>query len=316
MNILIELPTWLGDAIMASSAIENLSLAHPNAKFTFFGSKASCEIYKIHPKCHKIVFDLSKKVKNRFCYLRKKAKKMGEFDLAISFRSAFASKFFLKFLNAKKRISFYKIDKKHEIHQVKRYNDFLKTKLDIKIEFDELKLYFKAKNYERPTLGLNPGASYGSAKRWYPKYFAQVAAKLSDMFDIVIFGGKNEEEICKEIENELLNSNIECKNLCNKTNIKELCESIAGLRLFITNDSGPMHIAAAYKIPTIALFGPTKFSETSPYKNENAKILHLDLSCMPCMKRVCPLGTHECMKDLTPDIVFEEIKSFKLHRIS
>ena len=69
-----------------------------------------------------------------------------------------------------------------------------------------------------------------------------------------------------------------------------------------------MHIASAFKVKTIALFGPTKFSETSPWKNENAKILHLNLQCMPCMKRSCPLGTHECMKELTPKMVIKEIE--------
>ena len=68
-----------------------------------------------------------------------------------------------------------------------------------------------------------------------------------------------------------------------------------------------MHIAAAFKVKTRALFGPTKFKETSPYKNENAKILHLNLECMPCMKRVCPIKTHECMKNLTPKMVLDSL---------
>ena len=76
----------------------------------------------------------------------------------------------------------------------------------------------------------------------------------------------------------------------------------------MTNDSGPMHIAAAYKVPLVALFGPTKFKETSPWQDESAKIVHLNLECMPCMKRVCPIKTHACMKELVPEIVITEIE--------
>ena len=150
--------------------------------------------------------------------------------------------------------------------------------------------------------------SYGSAKRWYPEYFAKVGVYFKDEYEILIFGGKNEIEICENIAEILAKNGVKFINLCGKTSIKELCENIAGVEKFITNDSGPMHIAAAFKVHTIALFGPTKFNETSPYKNENAKILHLNLPCMPCMKRVCPIKTHDCMKNLTPNLVIKTLK--------
>ncbi len=125
----------------------------------------------------------------------------------------------------------------------------------------------------------------------------------------MIFGSQNEKQICDKIERILKENSTNCKNLCAKTNISELVSQISSINLFITNDSGPMHIAAAFKIPTIALFGPTKFTETSPWNNEKAKILHLKLACMPCMKRNCPIKTHECMKNLTPQMVLEAINS-------
>lgn len=306
MKIFIELPTWLGDAVMTTSAIENLIINFPNAKIVFFGSFASTSLFKNHPNLEKIMIDNSKKSKFRLLNLAIIFINLPKFDIGISFRSHFVSKFIFLFLKAEKKIIFNKNIK--ATHQVEKYQKFISSNLNILIKYDDLKLYFKPLKFSKKTLGLNPGASYGSAKRWYPSYFAEVATALSKEYNILIFGSKNEEKICSEIS-EILNKNsVKFINLCGKTSIKELCENIAGLSLFITNDSGPMHIAASYKTPTIALFGPTKFSETSPYKNENAKILHLNLPCMPCMKRVCPLKTHECMKSLTPKIVLNAIK--------
>ena len=174
---------------------------------------------------------------------------------------------------------------------------------------NELKIYYEAKKSEQKLLVLNPGASYGSAKRWYPQYFAQVALHFKDEFSVKITGSKAELEICDEIEHMLAQNGVECENLAGKTDIKKLCEVIGSIKngIFLTNDSGPMHIAAAYKVPLVALFGPTKFKETSPWQDQDAKIVRLNLECMPCMKRVCPIKTHACMKELTPKMVINEI---------
>jgi len=71
---------------------------------------------------------------------------------------------------------------------------------------------------------------------------------------------------------------------------------ISNLDLFITGDSGPMHVAAAFQVPTVAIFGPTKDDETSQWMNEKSLIVKKNLDCQPCMKRTCPLQHHNCMK--------------------
>lgn len=303
MKIFIELPTWLGDAVMASSAIELICENFKDAKLTFFGSFVSTQIYEIHPKCEKIIIDNTKKSKNRVLNIKKVAQNCGKFDIAFSFRSSFISKILLFFINSKQKF----IYKKNIIksHQVLKYLNFIENSLKISANSNSLKLYFKPKKFTNKTLGLNPGASYGSAKRWEAKYFAQVGLYFSDKFDILIFGSKSEEDICNKIEKIIKSNGKNCINLCSKTSVKELCENISGVDIFITNDSGPMHIAAAYKVKTIALFGPTKFEETSPFSNNNAIILHKNFPCQPCMKRICPIQTHICMKELKPDEVIK-----------
>ncbi|MCT7553246.1 glycosyltransferase family 9 protein [Aliarcobacter butzleri] len=298
-EIFIEIPSWLGDAIMATPAIENLIKTYPDAQITLLGSFVSTQAFQGYPNIKRVIVDDTKKSGNRYKNLIYLAKSIGRVDLAISFRRSISSKFMMFFIKAKKKFNYRRLTKK-EIHLCIRYNDFINKVLNLKNEVGDLKLYFKPFNYGKPTLGINPGATYGSAKRWYPEEFAKIAIEMSKKYDIVIFGGPSETNIAKDIENELVSKGItNYQNLAGKTTIPELIEKIAGLDLFITNDSGPMHIAAAYKVKTIAIFGPTKFTETNQWNNPSGEIVTKNLDCAPCMKRVCPLKHHNCMKNIT-----------------
>jgi len=162
----------------------------------------------------------------------------------------------------------------------------------------------------KPILGLNPGAHYGSAKRWNSKNFAMVALELSSKFDILIFGGANELAITKEIELNLISNGV--TNYCNlggKTSVGELIGHISKLSLLITGDSGPMHIAASFHVPTVSIFGPTSDKETSQWMNKKSSIVKKNLDCQPCMKRTCPLIHHNCMKLIEPEDVLIAVKS-------
>ncbi|MEN5407811.1 glycosyltransferase family 9 protein [Aliarcobacter butzleri] len=298
-EIFIEIPSWLGDAIMATPAIENLIKTYPDAQITLLGSFVSTQAFQGYPNIKRVIVDDTKKSGNRYKNLISLAKSIGRVDLAISFRRSISSKFMMFFIKAKKKFNYRRLTKK-EIHLCIRYNDFVNKVLNLQNEVGDLRLYFKPFNYGKSTLGINPGATYGSAKRWYPEEFAKIAIEMSKKYDIVIFGGPAETNIAKDIENELVSKGItNYQNLAGKTIIPELIEKIAGLDLFITNDSGPMHIAAAYKVKTIAIFGPTKFTETNQWNNPNGEIVTKNLDCAPCMKRVCPLKHHNCMKNIT-----------------
>ena len=308
MKLFIEIPTWLGDAIMATPAIENIIKNFDYAEVTIFGSFVSTKIFENHPKVRNIIVDETKKSRNRYFSLYTLSRQIGKFDVAFSFRSSFTTKFFFFLLNSRKKFIFNKSSE--EKHQVLKYNDLVNHSLKSNLEAGDLKLYFSPFTYEKPTLGINPGATYGSAKRWYPSEFAKVAISLASKYNIVIFGGPTEIDIATDIENELIKNGIKnYQNLAGKTTIPELIEKIAGLSLFITNDSGPMHIAAAFKVKTISIFGPTKFTETNQWNNKDGVIVTKELDCSPCMKRVCPLKHHNCMKLITANDVLKSIDS-------
>lgn len=313
MNIFIEIPTWLGDAVMATPAIENIIEKYPDAKLIIFGSFVSTSLFKYHPNVKKIIIDETRKEGFRYFNLYKIAKDI-DVDLAFSFRKNFTTKFLMFFINARKKFIYKRFDSNLDTHQVIRYNDFINNSLLINENPKKLKIYteepFENNTKSRLILGINPGATYGSAKRWYPQEFAKTAIALSSVYDIKIFGGPAEVDIAQDIEKELHKANIKnYQNLAGKTSISELISEISHLDLFITNDSGPMHVAAAFGIVTVSIFGPTRFIETHQWSNENEILIRKDLACSPCMKRVCPLTNddehHACMKLITADDILE-----------
>jgi heptosyltransferase II len=305
MKILIELPTWLGDTVMATPAIENLANFTKNPKIILVGSASSIEALKNHPKvieCH--VLD------KNYYNLYKSIKSFGGLDLFLTFRSSFRSNV-LKFCISSKNK--YQFDKKKYIngHQVEKFNNFVNDSLKINTRPGKLILHVNntLKNGTNKLLGINPGASYGNAKRWYPEEFAKVASGLSNSYDILIFGSEGEKEIASDIEECLIEKGIfNYRNLAGQTTIKELIALISHLDLFITGDSGPMHLASVFQIPTVAIFGPTIEKETSQWMNEKSLIVKKDLVCQPCMKRECPLKHHDCMKLIKAADVMKALK--------
>ena len=293
MKVSIELPTWLGDAVMATPAIENLENHFDDAKITLIGSSVSIEALKSHPKVFK-TYILDKTFKSTF----KLIKDLGEFDAFFSFRSSLRSKLIKFCISSKSKFQF---DQKKYTkgHQVEKYNNFINDSVNIDSSPGKLILHNVKQNKLRKNkiLGINPGASYGDAKRWYPDEFANVASSLSVEYDIVIFGGPGEKDIAADIEKNLIEKGvINYQNLVTHTSVSELISHISSLDLFITGDSGPMHLAACFQIPTVSIFGPTKDNETSQWMSESSFIIKKKLDCQSCMKRRCPLKHHNCMK--------------------
>ena len=307
MKIIIETPTWLGDSVMISPAIENIINHYDEPELTLIGSEISIEVLKNQPKVVKTQV-LNKKLIKQFKSLRN----LGQYDVFFSFRGSFTSKINKFFISSSKKYQFNK-DLFSEGHQVEKYNSFINYYLNSKYPATKLMLYPKIKKKSSESnklLGINPGGSYGNAKRWYPEKFAEVAINLASKYDIIIFGGVGEVDIANEIEKLLIDNKVmNYQNLAAKTSISDLIDQIADLNLLITGDSGPMHLAAAKLIPTISIFGPTNDKETSQWMNSKSIVLKKELDCQPCLKRSCPLNHHNCMKKIKVKDVLKAVHS-------
>jgi len=157
-------------------------------------------------------------------------------------------------------------------------------------------------------LGINPGATFGSAKRWYPDRFAEVAGVLCAEWGarLVITGGPAETAMALRIEQAL---GGECCNLAGKTSVRQLMALIKRCNFFITNDSGPMHIAAAFRVPLVAVFGSTDHRTTYPYA-ARATVVRRETDCAPCLKRECPTD-HRCMGRVSVEDVLDAARKLK-----
>ena len=159
-------------------------------------------------------------------------------------------------------------------------------------------------------LVLNPGAAYGAAKRWSSDRFAETADRLAMELGlrVAIIGSTSETPIAQEIAARMKSR---AALLTGKTSLETLIGVLAQSSLMITNDSGPMHIAAALGAPTIAVFGSTDDRVTGPL-GPRAKVVKHPVDCSPCLLRQCPID-HRCMRLITVDDVCRAAGELMLH---
>ena len=151
-----------------------------------------------------------------------------------------------------------------------------------------------------PWIGVNPGAFYGTAKRWPPERFAAAAALVARRTGarVAIVGGAAERPLGEAIAAQL---GGRARVLCGETTLAGLVGVLKQLRLLLTNDSGPMHLAAALGTPLVAVFGSTDWTETAPF-SARARIVREETECAPCRLRECPID-HRCMTRVSVDRV-------------
>lgn len=141
-------------------------------------------------------------------------------------------------------------------------------------------------------IGVSPGAAYGTAKRWLPERFAESANRVAGELGagVAIFGSKDERPLCESVAAMIAGR---AKNFAGETSLAEFIDLAAACRVYLTNDSGAMHIASALGVPTVAVFGATDDQATGP-TGALAKVVRETVECSPCLKRECPID-HRCM---------------------
>lgn len=333
-NIIVRMPNWIGDAVMATPLLSDLRTHWKEAKITALCQAPIGTLLLNNP--HVDAVESFKRPSGWIHRLHRfdivSSLKEGHYDLGLLLTNSFSSAWWFARGHVKNRIGFsngirnllldkvvpFPINKENQ-HLVLTYKALLEP-LGIPLSSTAPQLYISKEESEEASrflkllgininknivIGINPGAAYGSAKCWPPERFKQVTQKLLENPNIVIiyFGDVNSapmiNDICKNLPDRVI-------NLAGRTSIRELIALINRCSIFLTNDSGPMHIAAALGIKLLALFGSTSAIKTGPYPH--GKVIHKDVECSPCYKRVCPID-FRCMTKIEVNEVYEELQA-------
>ncbi len=333
MKIIVRAPNWLGDVVLSFPALESLKRNLPQAQMWIAAREEVQDLYSS--------FDFVKGIVplpglNNLRNLRETSKKIKEydFDIGLLLTNSFSSAllFFLaqipqrwgysrdnRGLLLTKGVPFKDLDGPTH-HQVHYYLNLI-SGLGFQTSAPELALplspqeknwvenELSASGYDqkKPLIILNPGAYYGPAKRWPAHRFAELASMLQEKHNaqILVIGSAEEVELVESIASSMTERPI---NMAGKTTLLQLAKLISLGDLFITNDSGPMHIANALRVPLVAIFGPTDPRVTGPFHQPSA-VIKKEVPCWPCSYRTCPFD-HRCMTEIKPEEIFALSQKF------
>jgi len=345
-NIIVRMPNWIGDLVMATPILHDLRRAYPKARITAMCRSPICELLREDPEidelfCFSKVSRFSRRMERRSVIDKLRG---GSYDLGVLLTHSLSSAWWFWLGKVQNRLGYecngrkflltHSLPFPHNIqnqHLVTTYKMLLEP-LGIEVSETAPRLYLSSKEVQDARVllsrhgvpegalivGINPGATYGSAKCWLPERFREVTNRLLKDKEIyvVYFGDQATaglvKEICSGLESRVI-------NLAGMTSLRELSSLISHCDVLVTNDSGPMHIADAIGTPIVALFGSTSEIVTGPFKA--ATLIHKHVECSPCYQRTCPID-FRCMKRIQADEVYEAIikilgaKRSKLHIIA
>ena len=335
-RILVRGPNWLGDAVMCEPALRGLRRLFPDAQIALLVKPAVADLFTGHPALTRVLIYDSKGCHAGLFGKWALAEQLRRqsFDLAVLFQNAFEAAF-LTFLAGVPRRYGYATDGRSLLlsnpvavpdrraltHQVRYYWDLLKPlgltgdppapELVVSPEEEQAMAGRFAQGgltANDVVVGINPGSTYGGAKRWLPERYAEATERLcrtlresrNQQVGVVIFGAKGEERLGQDIAAHLSSPSLV---LSGATTIRELMAALKRCAMLLTNDTGPMHIASAFQVPLVAIFGPTDWRTTSPFGSAHA-IVRQPVDCAPCLLRECPID-HRCMTRVTVDQVYD-----------
>lgn len=328
-KILVRAPNWIGDSVMCLPAMESLKALFPSSEITVLTRSRSIPVFKNNP-CVKDIIEHDgngrhKGIGGRL-RLARELKDRG-FDLAVLFQNAFDAAFVSFAAGIPERAGYARdlrsgfltkairvtdeIKKKHQVFYYLNIVENLGGSASscvprIYLSDDESAWadeFIKKNGLAGECLvGAAPAASYGPAKRWGAGNFAGVLTMLSESFGGVtmIFGGKEDAELCAEVSAGLKHRHL---NVAGIFDLRQFMAILTRLKVFITNDSGPMHISAALDVPTVAIFGSTDPGLTGPL-SERSRVLIKKTECSPCFERSCRYGHYKCLRAISTGEVF------------
>jgi heptosyltransferase II len=332
-RVLVRAANWIGDAVMTLPALQSIRQAFPKKHIAILTKPWVADLFFQSPLVDQVILYESpgrhEGIRGKW-QLARELKKEG-FDIAILFQNAFEAAL-ISYLAGIPRRGGYNTDARgvlltHAVrvdgevrkgHQVDYYREmvkglgleslpaipFLEASPGHKEEAGRILDSFGLAEEER-IMGLGPGATFGPAKQWFPERFAALADRFSRDGDvrILVFGSRADMPTASLLVRKAQSPMID---LTGQTSLRQVIGLIARCRLFVSNDSGLMHVAAALGVPVLAIFGSTDAVRTGPL-GKKCRVVKSPLPCSPCLKPRCPQN-RECMEGISVDEVYEEAK--------
>jgi heptosyltransferase-2 len=303
-RILLRSPNWLGDAVMSIPAARAIKQGRPDAHVSVAVPEKIAAVWKIVPEIDEVIAFSGKSLSDAVRRLKRRSR----FDIAILFPNSLRSALEVFFARVPRRVGFAghgrslflnqesRAGKPQGIgHQVFKYLELAAT-VGAPIQRD----FSAARPLDRHRRALKfalcPGAEYGSAKRWLPERFAEVAKEIAAEFPVqwILFGTTSDGAAGAQVA-EAIGGAVE--NRIGKTDLEQLIAELRECDLLLTNDTGTMHLAGLLQIPTVTIFGSTEPRRTM-LLGSGHRILRHHVECSPCFLRECPLD-FRCMHAVT-----------------
>jgi heptosyltransferase-2 len=332
-KILIRATNWVGDAVMSLPALAAIRASFPRAEIVTLARPWVADIYALESSVDRVIpYHAARSARDLSAKWELAKQLRAEcFDCAILLQNAFEAALIARLAGIPKRIGYDRdgrgwlltdpiaVPEAGEIprHQRFYYLELLRRAgiLDSLPASEAIRLEgagqsavrgaarFIALGVELPVIGVSPGAAYGGAKRWMADGFAAAASEIArkESASVALFGSEAERALCDTIAQSIRERGVVCVNLAGRTALREFIDLATACRLFLTNDSGAMHIASAAGTPTVAIFGATDDAATGP-TGPLARVVRHAVECSPCLLRECPID-HRCMTRVTPEQV-------------
>lgn len=331
-KILVRGVNWLGDAVMSTPALQGLRAAAPESEIALLIHEKLADLFEHYPHVDQVitfradegVLSVARRLRERkfgFALVLPNSHRsaLEVFIARIPHRLGYGRKWLLTqslprppSRTRKRSLAEIKVliaqpsrsretfpAEAHHVHNYLRLLSAPWRAPRLYVTDEEIAAAQKRLPNERLWLGLNPGAEYGPAKRWPIERFAEAANRLRKKLGcgLLLFGGPNDAALSAQLAAACPGS----IDLAGKTRLRELCALLRCCRALITNDTGPMHLAAALGVPVVVPFGSTAPELTGPPSG----VITGNVPCAPCFRRECPID-FRCMRSIEVDQAVEE----------